>query len=68
MRAARLFGAADELMERTGVAVFPVYRDFIDRCRAAVHKQLGDDLFEALRQEGRTSSTEELITIAAGTG
>jgi tetratricopeptide (TPR) repeat protein len=63
-RAARLYGAADGLNERSGVVLFHFYRDHTERCRAKAIKEIGIDTFDALRQAGRTLTLDEVVALA----
>lgn len=66
-RAARLYGAADVLVERSGATLFHFYRPLSEQCRSVVTEQIGADAFEALRQQGRALLPDELVSLAAGT-
>ncbi len=64
--AARLFGAAEAIMEATGITYDPIDRAIYARLEAAL--QQGRDLaeFAAARVEGRALSTEQAIALALG--
>jgi predicted ATPase/DNA-binding CsgD family transcriptional regulator len=63
-RAARLFGAADAVWDTIGAPLPRKLRDRHDHVLAEVRSRLGDDRFEALRDEGRSlpvGATTELV-------
>ena len=62
--AARLFGAADTLRQRTGMVRWRVYDADYDASVAAVRNALGDSEFESAWAEGAALSTEEAIAYA----
>jgi tetratricopeptide (TPR) repeat protein len=62
--AARLFGAADTLRQRTGVVRYTVYDADYDASVAAVRAALGDSDFESAWAEGAALSTDEAIAYA----
>jgi DNA-binding CsgD family transcriptional regulator len=62
--AARLFGAADAIRQRTEQARFLVYQDGYDAAVAAVRDALGKQDFDAAWAEGAALSTEEAIAYA----
>jgi predicted ATPase/DNA-binding XRE family transcriptional regulator len=62
--AARLYGAADAITERTGGRTFPPYQESIDHCRALAVDQLGPAAFETLRAEGGALAPDELLALA----
>jgi predicted ATPase/DNA-binding XRE family transcriptional regulator len=66
-RAARLYGAADVLVERSGATLFQFYQPFSEHCRAIVIGQIGADAFEALHQQGQVLPPDELVALAADT-
>jgi non-specific serine/threonine protein kinase len=51
--AARLFGAADEMFETSGMAVDPADRPVFERYRASARQALGDDGYAAAVRAGR---------------
>lgn len=63
--AARLYGAVDALVERSGATIFPVYREFSHRCRHAATARIGSATFNTLRAEGAALPPEELVRLAA---
>jgi DNA-binding CsgD family transcriptional regulator len=63
-QAARLFGAAHAIRERSGIARFQIYQAGYESDLAQVRNALGDAEFEAARIEGVTLSTEEAIRYA----
>ena len=62
--AARLFGAADTLRQRTGMVRYTVYDADYDASVAAVRAALGDSDFESAWAEGAALSTDEAIAYA----
>jgi predicted ATPase/class 3 adenylate cyclase/DNA-binding CsgD family transcriptional regulator len=62
--AARLFGAADAIRQRTGRARFPMYQADYDAAVAALRDALGEQDFDASWAEGAALSTEETIAYA----
>jgi DNA-binding CsgD family transcriptional regulator len=62
--AARLFGAADAIRQRTGQARFPAYQAGYDATVAAARDALGQQTFDSARAEGAALSTEEAIAYA----
>ncbi|MFY1620982.1 helix-turn-helix transcriptional regulator [Micromonospora sp. WMMD736] len=62
--AARLFGAAQAIRERTGEVRFPMYQADYDTTVAAVREALGQRDFDACWAEGAALSTEEAIAYA----
>jgi DNA-binding CsgD family transcriptional regulator len=62
--AARLFGAAMALRERTGEVRFAVHRAAYDECVAATREALGDNEFDAAWAEGSALTTEDAIAYA----
>jgi DNA-binding CsgD family transcriptional regulator len=62
--AARLFGAAKAMRERTGEARFAVHQADYDAWVAATREALGDNDFEAAWDEGAALSTGEAIAYA----
>jgi predicted ATPase/class 3 adenylate cyclase/DNA-binding NarL/FixJ family response regulator len=63
-RAARLFGAAQAIRQRNGIARFPIYQTGYESALGAVRNTLGDTEFEAAWAEGVALSTEEAIGYA----
>jgi len=64
-RAARLFGAAEALREKTGaVPAFPATQALYERDLASVRAQLDTETFEAAWVEGRAMSTEQAVEYA----
>jgi predicted ATPase/DNA-binding CsgD family transcriptional regulator/DNA-binding XRE family transcriptional regulator len=62
LRAARLFGAVDEVLG--GVPLAPVYRAEHDRLVAASRNALDADAFSAAWAEGRAMSQEQAVSLA----
>jgi DNA-binding CsgD family transcriptional regulator len=62
--AARLFGAADAIRQRTGQARFAVYQAAYDTAVAAVRDTLGQKDFDTAWAEGAALSTEEAVAYA----
>jgi hypothetical protein len=66
-RSARLFGAAEGLLEAVGAAVYNYYqpdRSLYERTVSATPSQLGDAAFEAARAEGRAMTFEQAVAYA----
>ncbi len=66
-RAARLFGAAEALLEATSERLDPADRIACDRSCAAVRNQLDAVTFAAAWAEGRTMEMEQAIAYALET-
>ena len=62
--AARLFGAADALRERTGMAVWEPLRRDADKARDQGHHRLGADGFASAYREGRSQPAERAVDAA----
>jgi DNA-binding CsgD family transcriptional regulator len=62
--AARLFGAAEAIRNRTGEVRFKIYNAGCEASVAAVHSAMGDVAFESAWAEGAELSTEEAIAYA----
>jgi len=62
--AARLFGAAQAIRQRTGGVRFPIYQAGHDATVSALRDSLGDNDFEATWAAGATQSTAEAIADA----
>lgn len=62
--AARLFGAAAAVRQRTGEVRFPMHQGGYDAATAAVREALGQNDFDTAWAEGATVSTEEAIGYA----
>jgi len=62
--AARLFGTAEAIRQRTGEARYPVYQAGYDGAVAKVRDALGQSDFDAAWAEGAALSTEEAIAYA----
>lgn len=62
--AARLFGAADGLRQRHGAVRFAAFQAAYDAALAAAREALGENAFDAARQEGNALSTGEAINYA----
>ena len=62
--AARLFGAAHGIRQRTGEDRFPMYQAGYDAAVATAREALGQDAFDAAWDEGAALSTEEAIGYA----
>jgi hypothetical protein len=64
-RAARLFGAAEALRERTGSAIgFATLRELYERHLETLRAQLDAKTFEAAWSEGRAMSPEQAVEYA----
>jgi tetratricopeptide (TPR) repeat protein len=63
-RAAKLFGAAQEMFAATGDRILPFDRAEFDRHIRIAQDQLGDAAFEALVTEGRQMTTDQAIAFA----
>jgi predicted ATPase/class 3 adenylate cyclase/DNA-binding CsgD family transcriptional regulator len=63
-RAARLFGAAQAIRQRNGIARFQIYEAGYQSALAEVRNALGDKEFEAAWAEGAALSTAEAIGYA----
>jgi hypothetical protein len=66
VRAATLFGAADNLREAVGAPVLAFYRDDYDRAIASSTQALGAAAFERRWQEGRMLADDAVIAYALG--
>ena len=62
--AARLFGAAEAIRQRTGEVRFPIYQAGYDASVAAIRNALGDSDFDGAWAEGAALSTDEAISYA----
>jgi tetratricopeptide (TPR) repeat protein len=62
--AARLWGAAEALLERRNRAVYGQDRDYQTALAAAIRRRLGDDRLAACRQEGRALHREQVVALA----
>ena len=62
--AARLFGAADAVRQRIGVARFAVYQAGYDAAITSIRDALGEGAFDAAWAEGAALSIEEAIAYA----
>src|SRR5699024_2169234 len=63
-RAARLFGAAQAIRERTGQVRFKTYDADYERSVAALRQAMGGEDFETGWAEGAASSADEAISYA----
>jgi predicted ATPase/DNA-binding XRE family transcriptional regulator len=66
-RSARLFGAADELLQAVEAPVYDYYepnRSLYQHIKAAVRSQLGEEDFEEARAEGRAMTFEQAVAYA----
>jgi DNA-binding CsgD family transcriptional regulator len=63
-QAARLFGAADAIRQRTGMARFKVYDAGYQASVTALRDAMGQEDFDAAWAEGAALSTEEAIAYA----
>jgi non-specific serine/threonine protein kinase len=61
--AARIYGAVDALIERSGATIFPMYRELTHRCRQDAVARIGDGAFGALRAEGAAHPLEDLLSV-----
>lgn len=62
--AARLFGAADAVRQRTGQVRFPVYEVGYDAAVAVLRDSMGQQAFDIAWAEGTALSTEQAISYA----
>src|SRR5574341_1484117 len=67
-RAARLIGASEALCESMGIGLQPADQPEFDRGVALVREQLGEEMFDALRKEGRRMSLDEAVQLALAAG
>jgi tetratricopeptide (TPR) repeat protein len=68
-RSARLFGAAEGLLEAVGAPVYSFYlpdRSLYERTKASVGSTLGEPSFERAQAEGRAMTFEEAVAYAFG--
>jgi tetratricopeptide (TPR) repeat protein len=68
-RSARLFGVAEGLLKEVGATVYNYYlpdRTLYDHTRAAVRSGLGEQPFEAARNEGREMAFDDAVAYALG--
>ena len=63
-RAARLFGAAHAIRERSGIARFQIYQAGYETTLADIRNMVGDKEFDTTWAEGSALSTEEAISYA----
>ncbi len=66
-RSARLFGAAEALLEAVGAAVYNYYqpdRSLYERTVSATRSRLGEAAFEEARAEGRKMDFEQAVAYA----
>ncbi|HLE98292.1 MAG TPA: hypothetical protein VI540_00230, partial [Gaiellaceae bacterium] len=66
--AARLWGAADRLRERTGAALTPEEKAVEERFVPVVTALLGDEVFQQTRAEMQSRDTAVLESIASELG
>jgi non-specific serine/threonine protein kinase len=59
--AARWIGACDALLEKIDAKLEALERDTYDRASAAARQAIGDEAFEAARDEGRKLSWEDIV-------
>jgi predicted ATPase/class 3 adenylate cyclase/DNA-binding CsgD family transcriptional regulator len=64
LEAARLFGAAESLRDRTGCVRFKIYDAAHDASVAALRETMGDNAFEGAWAEGEALSIDEAIAYA----
>ena len=62
--AARLFGAAEAIRQRTGEVRFPIYQAGYEASVGAIRNPLGDSDFDGAWAEGAALSTDEAIAYA----
>ncbi len=62
--AARLWGAAEALLERRNRTVYAQDIDYQTALAAAIRRRLGDDRLAACRQEGRALHREQVVALA----
>jgi DNA-binding CsgD family transcriptional regulator len=63
-QAARLFGAADALRQRTGIVRFKVHQAAYEASVGALREAMGESAFDGAWAEGAALSTEEAIAYA----
>jgi predicted ATPase len=63
---ARLFGAADGLLQEFGAAWNPWLGSFIEDLGGMARAQIGDEAYELLLAEGRAMDLEAAVTLALG--
>lgn len=63
-RAARLFGAAEELRDHIEYHLPPIYRQEHEKGATSARERLGTETYDSLRAEGRAISLEEAIAYA----
>jgi predicted ATPase/DNA-binding SARP family transcriptional activator len=66
-RAARILGAADAVFEELGVPLYGDARDSYERTMDDLRSNLGEDIFEKKRSEGRALGLERAIELALET-
>ena len=64
VRAARLCGAADQLLESVGVPLNPLFRQLRDRYFGGARKASGERAFEAAQSDGRAMSLPQAVQYA----
>ncbi len=62
--AARLFGAVDSLLDKTGGTLSPDSRQLHDRVVASVRARVGREIFEVAWAEGRSKGLEGALEFA----
>lgn len=63
-RAARLFGAAEEVLPAIRFEMFAAERDRHDQVLAAVRTALGEEAFDAVYEEGKKLTLDEVVAYA----
>jgi len=66
-RAARLFGAADTVIDALGAKLWPADRLDYEHHLSIAQQQLGDAEFEAARREGRALRLNQAVAYALDT-
>ena len=64
LRAMRLWGAAEALLDATGLQLGPADRELHESHLAAARSQLGEVVWEEMLAEGRAMTTEEAVAYA----
>jgi predicted ATPase/class 3 adenylate cyclase len=64
MRAARLLGATECLLQTIGARLEPLYHEEYQRTEAAARRMVGDAIFEAAHEDGRKLSLDQAMAYA----
>ncbi|MCM8748199.1 DUF4062 domain-containing protein [Thermomicrobiaceae bacterium CFH 74404] len=65
-RAGRLLGIVEELLERTGTMIMPVFAERLATTEGTLRSQLGEESFQAARVEGKAMTPDQAIAYALG--